>query len=34
VSRVALGLGGALLGGLAVVLWTRPRPFRLAHRRG
>jgi hypothetical protein len=25
-ERLATGLGGALVGGLAVVLWTRPRP--------
>ena len=32
-SRIAAALGGALLGGLAVALWTRPRQLRVARRR-
>jgi hypothetical protein len=32
-SRIAPALGGALFGGLAVALWVRPRPLRVAQRR-
>jgi hypothetical protein len=32
-SRIAPALGGALFAGLAVALWSRPRPLRVAQRR-
>jgi hypothetical protein len=32
-SRIAPALGGALLGGLAVALWSYPRPLRVPRRR-
>jgi hypothetical protein len=32
-SRIAPALGGALLGALAVVLWSRPRPVRVTRAR-
>jgi hypothetical protein len=32
-SRIALALSGAFLGGLAVALWLRPRPIRVAQGR-
>ena len=31
--RVIVAIGGAFLGGLAVALWTRPRPLRIAQHR-
>lgn len=30
-ARIATALAGAILGGVAVVLWSRPRPLRVAH---
>jgi hypothetical protein len=32
-ARIATALAGAILGGLAVALWSRPRPLRVAHGR-
>ena len=32
-SRVVVALGGFLVGGLGVALWSRHRPLRIAHRR-
>jgi hypothetical protein len=32
-ARIATAVAGAVLGGLAVALWSRPRPLRVAHGR-